>query len=102
MPADVQAFVQATIHARASGYLKNWYVDIGDYVTNGQLLAEIDTPELNQQFAQAKAELDQAKAALDLAKITSDRWSELLKSASVSEQETAEKQSRLYFEKSKR
>ncbi len=67
-------------------------MDIGDYVTNGQLLAEIDTPELNQQFAQAKAELDQAKAALDLAKITSDRWSELLKSASVSEQETAEKQ----------
>jgi RND family efflux transporter MFP subunit len=91
LPAEVQAFVQATIHARASGYLKNWFVDIGDHVTNGQALAEIDTPELDQQLAQAKAELDQAQAALDLAKITADRWTELLKTASVSEQETAEK-----------
>jgi RND family efflux transporter MFP subunit len=93
LPAEVQAFVQATIHARASGYLKNWFADIGDHVTNGQVLAEIDTPELDQQLAQAKAELDQAQAALDLAKITADRWTELLKTASVSEQETAEKKS---------
>ena len=91
LPAEVQAFVQASIHARASGYLKNWFVDIGEHVTNGQVLAEIDTPELVQQLAQAKAELDQAKAALDLAKTTADRWKELLKTASVSEQETAEK-----------
>jgi RND family efflux transporter MFP subunit len=91
LPAEVQAFVQATIHARASGYLKNWFVDIGEHVTNGQVLAEIDTPELDQQLAQAKAELDQAKAALDLAKTTADRWTELLKTASVSEQETVEK-----------
>ena len=93
LPADVQAFIQASIHARASGYLKDWFVDIGDHVTNGQVLAEIDTPELDEQLAQARAELDQAKAALDLAKITADRWTELLKTASVSEQETAEKQS---------
>ncbi len=93
LPADVQAFIQASIHARASGYLKNWQVDIGDRVTNGQVLAEIDTPELDAQLAQARAELDQAKAAMDLAKITADRWTELLKTASVSEQETAEKQS---------
>ena len=66
-------------------------MDIGDIVTNGQVLAEIDTPELDQQLAQARAELDQAKAALDLAKVTADRWTELLKTASVSEQETAEK-----------
>src|SRR5262245_57410719 len=46
LPADVQPFVQAAIHARASGYLKNWFVDIGDHVTNNQTLAEIDTPEL--------------------------------------------------------
>jgi RND family efflux transporter MFP subunit len=92
LPAEVQAFIQASIHARASGYLKNWFVDIGDHVTNGQVLAEIDTPELDQQLAQTKAELDQAKAALDLAKTTADRWTELLKTASVSEQETAEKQ----------
>ena len=91
LPAEVVAFVQASIHARASGYLKNWFVDIGESVTNGQLLAEIDTPELDQQLAQARAELAQANAALDLAKITADRWTELLKTASVSDQETAEK-----------
>lgn len=93
LPADVQPFIEATIHARASGYLKNWYVDIGDHVTNNQMLAEIDTPELDEQLAQAKAELDQAVAARDLAKITADRWTELLKTASVSEQETEEKKS---------
>jgi RND family efflux transporter MFP subunit len=91
LPAEVQAFIQASIHARASGYLKNWFVDIGEVVTNGQLLAQIDTPELDQQFAQAKAELDQAQAALELAKTTADRWTNLLKTASVSEQETVEK-----------
>jgi RND family efflux transporter MFP subunit len=93
LPADVQAYIQASIHARASGYLKSWLVDIGDHVTNGQVIAQIDTPELDEQFAQAKAQLDQAKASLDLAKITADRWKQLLKTASVSEQENAEKQS---------
>jgi RND family efflux transporter MFP subunit len=93
LPADVQAFVQASIHARASGYLKKWFVDIGDRVTNGQVLAEIETPELDEQLAQARAELDQAKASLGLAKTTAARWTDLLKTASVSEQETAEKQS---------
>ncbi len=99
LPAEVQAFVQASIHARASGYLKNWYVDIGDAVTNGQLLAEIETPELDQQILQAQAELDQANAALALSKITADRWTDLLKSSSVSEQETAEKSSDLTLKK---
>ena len=93
LPANVEAYIQASIHARASGYLKNWFVDIGAHVTNGQVLAQIDTPELDEQFAQAQAQLDQAKAAMDLAKITADRWNQLLKTASVSEQETAEKQS---------
>src|SRR5580658_3563122 len=91
LPAEVAPFVEAAIHARASGYLKNWFVDIGQQVTNGQVLAEIDTPELDQQLAQAKAQLDQAKASLNLAKITSDRWNVLLKTASVSEQDAAEK-----------
>ena len=91
LPAEVEAFIQASIHARASGYLKKWYVDIGETVTNGQLLAEIDTPELDQQIAQARAQLDQSNAALKLAKTTSDRWTNLLQTASVSEQETAEK-----------
>lgn len=93
LPADVQAFIEASIHARASGYLKNWFVDIGNQVTNGQVLAQIETPELDEQLAQAKAQLDQANAALNLAKITADRWTELLKSASVSEQDAQEKQS---------
>lgn len=95
LPAEVQAFVEAPIYARASGYLKKWYVDIGEHVDAGQLLAEIDTPELDQQLEQAKAELAQAQAALDLAKSTAARWTELLKTSSVSEQETAEKQADL-------
>jgi RND family efflux transporter MFP subunit len=93
LPADVQAFIQASIHARASGYLKDWYVDIGDHVTNGQALAQIETPELDEQLAQAKAQVDQAQAALDLAKVTANRWTELLKTSSVSEQEADEKKS---------
>src|SRR5215469_5949604 len=93
LPANVQAFIQASIHARASGYLKNWFVDIGDHVTNGQVLAQIETPELDEQLAQAKAQLDQANAALDLAKITADRWAMLLKTASVSQQDAEEKKS---------
>ncbi len=93
LPADVMPFMEAAIHARASGYLKSWLVDIGDHVTNNQTLAEIDTPELDEQLAQAKANLDQAVAARDLAEITANRWTELLKTASVSEQETAEKKS---------
>ncbi len=92
LPAEVQAFTQASIHARASGYLKKWFVDIGDSVTNGQVLAEIETPDLDQQLAQARAELDQALANLGLAKISADRWTDLLKSSSVSDQEVAEKQ----------
>lgn len=93
LPANVEAFIQASIYARASGYLKDWFVDIGDHVTNGQVLAEIDTPELDEELAQAKAQLDQAKASLDLAKITADRWNTLLKTASVSEQDAAVKRS---------
>jgi membrane fusion protein, multidrug efflux system len=91
LPAEVQAFVEAPIFARANGYLKKWHVDIGQPVETGQLLAEIDTPEVDQQLAQAKAEVGQAEANLALAKSTSERWVDLLKSSSVSEQETAEK-----------
>jgi RND family efflux transporter MFP subunit len=92
LPAEVQAFVEAPIYARANGYLKRWDVDIGEHVEAGQLLAEIDTPEVDQQLEQAKAEVAQADANLALAKSTSERWVDLLKTASVSEQETAEKQ----------
>lgn len=95
LPAEIKPFVEAPILARANGYLKRWTVDIGAHVTNGQLLAEIDTPELNQQLAQTRAELAQAEAQLALAKTTAQRWIELLKTASVSEQETAEKKADL-------
>jgi membrane fusion protein (multidrug efflux system) len=99
LTAEVQAFVEAPIYARASGYLKRWLVDIGDRVKAGQLLAEIDTPELNQQLEQARAEVAQAEAALNLAKTTAARWTDLLKTASVSEQETSEKQADLELKK---
>jgi RND family efflux transporter MFP subunit len=99
LPADVQAYVDAPIYARASGYLKNWFADIGDRVTNGQALAEIVTPELDEQLDQARAELAQNQAALNLAQITADRWAGLLKTASVSEQEAAEKAADLALKK---
>jgi RND family efflux transporter MFP subunit len=95
VPAEVRPLVEAPIYARTSGYLKRYLVDIGSQVKAGDLLAEIDTPELNQELAQAKAQLNQADAALSLAKITATRWAELLKSSSVSEQESAEKQADL-------
>ena len=92
LPGEVKPLSEATIYARANGYVKRWLVDIGAPVEEGQLLAEIDTPELNQALAQTKAELSQAEAALALAKISADRWAELLKTASVSAQEAAEKE----------
>ncbi len=95
LSAEAKALVEAPIYARTSGYLKRYLVDIGSKVKAGDLLAEIDTPELNQQLAQARAELTQADAALALAKTTAARWADLLKTASVSEQEDAEKQADL-------
>jgi len=95
LPAEIKAFTEATVHARANGYLRRRLVDIGAAVEAGQLLAEIDTPELDQELARTRAELAQADAALGLARITAARWAELLKTASVSEQEAAEKQADL-------
>jgi membrane fusion protein, multidrug efflux system len=95
LPAEVKPLVDAPIYARSSGYLKRWLVDIGAEVKEGDLLAETDAPELRQELAQAKAELAQAEAALALARTTAARWAELLKTASVSEQEAAEKEADL-------
>jgi RND family efflux transporter MFP subunit len=95
LPAEVKPLFEAPIYARANGYLKRWLVDIGSVVKEGDLLAEIDTPELDQELVQARAQLAQAEAALGLAKTTAARWAELLKTASVSEQESAEKQADL-------
>jgi membrane fusion protein (multidrug efflux system) len=95
LPAEVRAYTEAPIYSRASGYVKHWYMDIGAHVTAGQLLADIDTPELDQQLTGARADLAQAEAARALSKITAERWAELLKTSSVSEQEDAEKQADL-------
>jgi len=87
LPANVQAFKDAPIYARTDGYLKKWYVDIGGHVRAGQLLAEIDTPEVEQQLRQARADLATAQANLNLSKITSERFAGLLQTDSVSKQE---------------
>jgi RND family efflux transporter MFP subunit len=88
LPANVQAFADAPIYARTNGYLKRWYVDIGSRVKEGQLLAEIDTPEVTQQLRQARADLGTTQANLNLSKITADRYQGLLKTDSVSKQES--------------
>jgi membrane fusion protein, multidrug efflux system len=95
LPAEIKPWSEAPIYARANGYLKRRLVDIGARVEEGQLLAEIDTPELDQEFERARALLAQAQAALGLAKITSSRWAGLLKKATVSDQENEEKQADL-------
>lgn len=95
LPAEVRALSEAAIYARANGYLKKWHADLGAHVDAGQLLAEIDTPEINQDLAHSRAELTQAEAALELSRTTAARWAELLKSSSVSEQEAAEKKADL-------
>jgi RND family efflux transporter MFP subunit len=91
LPGDMQAFFEAPIYARVGGYLKDWSQDIGAHVTAGQLLGEIDTPDLDQQLRQAEADLAAAQAGAKLADLTSRRWQALLKSDSVSQQETDEK-----------
>jgi membrane fusion protein (multidrug efflux system) len=95
VPGEVRAFIDAPIYSRANGYLKRWLVDMGAEVKGGELLAEIDVPELNQELAQGKAQMAQAEAALGLAKTTAQRWSELFKTNVVSEQEANEKQADL-------
>ncbi len=95
LPGNVQAFIDAPIYARTNGYLRRWYFDIGSRVKTGQLLAEIDTPEVEQQLQQARADLATAEANLHLAETTAERWQNLLKTDSVSKQETEEKLSDL-------
>jgi RND family efflux transporter MFP subunit len=90
LPGATQAFIDTPIFARTSGYLKQWYFDIGAHVKQGQLLAVIETPELDQQLGQARANLKTAQANEKLAEITATRWQNLLKTDSVSKQETDE------------
>lgn len=87
LPANVQAFVDSPIYARTNGYLKRWYADIGTRVKSGRLLAEIETPEVDQQLRQARADVGTAEANLRLAQITAERYAGLLKTDSVSKQD---------------
>lgn len=91
LPGTVQAYTEAPIYARTSGYLKEWRVDIGSQVTKGELLAEIDSPEVDQQYAQAQADLATAHANEALAGSTNVRWQGLLATESVSKQDADEK-----------
>jgi RND family efflux transporter MFP subunit len=87
LPGTLQAFEESPIYARTSGYLVKWYKDIGSRVKQGELLAKIDTPEVDQELSQARATREQIVAQLQLAKISADRWENLRKSDSVSQQE---------------
>ncbi len=93
LPGNLQAYSSALIHARTGGFLKAWYTDIGTAVKKGQLLAEIDAPELDQQYAQAQADLLTAQTNARLAQSTNVRWQGLVASESVSRQEAEEKAS---------
>src|SRR5690348_960161 len=87
LPGNMQPFVDTPIWARSSGYLKQWYADIGAHVRRGQLLAEIEAPELDHQLQQARAQLSTDQANLKLAQITADRYNHLFTTDSVSKQD---------------
>jgi RND family efflux transporter MFP subunit len=88
LPGNTQPYVDTPIYSRTNGYLQKWYFDIGARVKKGQLMATIETPELDEQLQVAQADLKASQANLDLANITSNRYQNLLKSNSVSKQET--------------
>lgn len=95
LPAQLQPFVESAIFARTNGYLLRWTKDIGSHINKGELLAEIDTPEIDQELSQAKATRQQTEAQLQLAKSTAERWINLRKTDSVSQQE-ADQQASAY------
>ena len=87
LPGNIQSYVESPIYARTNGYLKKWYKDIGSHVKEGDLLADIDTPEVDEQLSQARADLATAQANQKLAGVTAERYEGLLKSDAVSKQE---------------
>ena len=91
LPAEVRPFTDASILARASGYVKRWHAELGSTVEAGALLAELETPELNEELSTARAQLKQMQAAAALAETTAARWREMRREALVSQQETDEK-----------
>lgn len=88
LPGNTQAFTDTPIYSRTNGYLKRWYFDIGAHVRKGQLMAQIETPEIDQQLQVAQADLKSVQANLNLANTTAARYQNLLKTNSVSKQET--------------
>jgi RND family efflux transporter MFP subunit len=95
LPGRLEAYQRAPIYARVSGYLKSWKYDIGAHVKAGQVLAEIETPDLDQQLQQARADLNTTQANEKLAEVTAERWQKILKSNAVSKQDVDEKVSDL-------
>jgi RND family efflux transporter MFP subunit len=93
LPGTLRGFVESPIYARATGYLLHWYADIGARVKQGQLLADLDTPEIDQELAQAVAQRDQTSSSLVLAKSSFERWQQLRQRDAVSQQELDERQS---------
>ncbi|HXF12703.1 MAG TPA: efflux RND transporter periplasmic adaptor subunit [Terriglobales bacterium] len=93
LPSTLQAYIEAPIYARTTGYLRRWYKDIGSKVNKGELLADIETPEVDQELMQARAARDQAAAQLKLAQSSAKRWENLQKMDAVSQQETDERSS---------
>lgn len=87
LPGNIQAFVDAPIYARTNGYLRHWYFDIGAHVKQGQLLADIESPEVDQQLQQAREDLQTAQANLKLSEITAERYTNLFKTDSVAKQD---------------
>ncbi len=93
LPSSLEAYTQSPIYARTNGYVARWYKDIGSHVDKGQLLADIDTPEVDQQLQQARAARSQAEAQMNLAKTSADRWETLRKMDAVAQQEADERSS---------
>jgi len=93
LPSTLQAYIESPIYARTTGYLAHWYKDIGSKVKKGELLADIETPEVDQELMQARAARDQATAQLKLAQTSAKRWENLQKMDAVSQQETDERSS---------
>ena len=91
LPSTLQAFTESPIYARTNGYLAKWYKDIGSQVKKGELLADIDTPEVDQELMQARAARDQAVAQVQIAKTSAQRWETLQKQDAVAQQETDER-----------
>jgi RND family efflux transporter MFP subunit len=93
LPSTLQAYTESPIYARTSGYVARWYKDIGSQVKKGQLLADLETPEVDQELLQARAARGQAEAQMNLAKTSAQRWESLRKMDAVAQQETDEKSS---------